>query len=476
MKTAKPRTPGSQDPAEYWDELLRPLVKRSSELPKNFLKQVRGAKLTFGKRVHCPFLRPVFLSPQDEERVRKIAETIAAIAERVTSAALDDPSLFEQFHLRPEEERLVRLATGFGPASTASRLDAFLLPESLKFTEYNGESPAGAGYSETLSDIFRGLPMMDGFRKCFEVHSYPLSAKLLDALMATYVDWGGKTKRPQMAIVDWKEVPTWSEFEILQERFENMGIPVVLADPRELEFDGKRLTAKGKAIELLYRRVLMNDIVAKPAECEALVKAYAAGAVCVANNFRCKIPHVKAFFAVLTDEKNSRYFSPEERNVIRRHVPWTRVVADVRTEHNGEPIELLKFIRKNHKNLVMKPSDEYGGMGVTLGWEVEKKKWELSIEQALLGGKSAEAHRTWIVQERIPMRRDVFPHIGKGNKVEFRDMLVDFAPYLFRGKVAGYLTRLSTTSLANVTSGGGQIPSFRVEPKKAERRASAGKS
>ena len=49
-----------------------------------------------------------------------------------------------------------------------------------------------------------------------------------------------------MAIVDWKEVPTWSEFEILKERFEKMRVPVVLADPRELDFDGKRLSAKGK--------------------------------------------------------------------------------------------------------------------------------------------------------------------------------------------------------------------------------------
>jgi uncharacterized circularly permuted ATP-grasp superfamily protein len=476
MKTAKPRTRGKQDPVEYWDALLRPLVRNSNELPKKFLKEVRAAKLTFGKRVHCPFLRPVFLSPQDAERVRTVAETIAAIAERVTSAALNDPSLFGQFHLRPEEERLVRLTTGYGPASTASRLDAFLLPNSLKFTEYNGESPAGAGYSETLSDIFRGLPMMEQFQERFEVHSYPLSAKLLDALMATYVDWGGTTKRPQMAIVDWKEVPTWSEFEILQERFEKMGIPVVLADPRELEFDGKRLTAKGKTIELLYRRVLMNDIVAKSAECEALVRAYAAGTVCVANNFRCKIPHVKTFFAVLTDEKNSHYFSLEERDLIRQHVPWTRVVAEVKTEYYDKTIELLKYMRMNQKNLVMKPSDEYGGMGVTLGWEVGKKEWERAMEQALPGGKLAKAHGAWIVQERIPMRRGLFPYIGKGYKVEFRDMLVDFAPYLFRGKVAGYLTRLSGTSLANVTSGGGQIPSFRVEPKKAERRAAAGKS
>ncbi|HTC41658.1 MAG TPA: hypothetical protein VK703_08810 [Candidatus Acidoferrales bacterium] len=476
MRTARPRATGNPDPVEYWDELLRPLLKKSPELAKTFLEEVRAAKLTFGKRVHCPFLRPVFLSPQDEERVRRIAEAIAAIAERITSTALEDTSLFQQFHLRPEEERLVRLNGGYIPASAASRLDAFLLPESLKFTEYNGESPAGAGYSESLSDIFLTFPVMQEFKKRFEVHSYPLSAKLLDALVGTYVDWGGKSKRPQMAIVDWKEVPTWTEFEILKDRFERMGIPVELADPRELEFDGKRLIANGKSIELLYRRVLINDIVARPKECEAIVNAHASGAVCVANNFRCKISHVKAFFAVLTDEKNARYFSSDERDLIQRHVPWTRVVADAKTEYDSEPIELLDYIRKNQKNLVMKPSDEYGGKGVTLGWEVEKKEWENAIEQALPGGKATKELGCWIVQERIPMRRGTFPFIGKGNKVEFKNMLVDFAPYLFRGKVAGYLTRLSSTSLANVTSGGGQIPSFRVEPKRAERRASAGRS
>jgi uncharacterized circularly permuted ATP-grasp superfamily protein len=475
MRTAK-LPPANPHPVEYWDQLLRPLLKKSPGFTRQFLEQVRAAKLTFGERVHCPFLRPVFLSPQDEERVRKVAETIAAIAERLTAAALDDSSLLEQFHLRPDEERLVRMRGGYAPASAASRLDAFLLPESLKFTEYNGESPAGAGYSESLSDIFRNLPMMDEFKKRFEVHSYPLSAKLLDALVSTYVDWGGQTKRPQMAIVDWKEVPTWSEFEILKERFERMGILVELADPRDLAFDGKHLIAHGKKVELLYRRVLINDIVERPKECEAIVKAYEAGVVCVANNFRCKVPHVKAFFAVLTDEKNAGYFSSEERDLIQRHVPWTRVIADVKTEYDGESVGLLEYIRKHQKNLVMKPSDEYGGKGVTLGWEVQKKEWDAAIEQALPKGKTAKEQGCWIVQERIPMRRGTFPFIAKGHKVEFKNMLVDFAPYLFRGRVAGFLTRLSSTSLANVTSGGGQIPSFRVEPKRAERRASAGKS
>ena len=461
MKASAAMTAG-QDPVAYWNELLRPALEKTPDFPKKFLKEVQVAKLTFGKRVHCPFLRPFFLSPQDEERVRRATEIIARLGERVAVLALEDKALLAQFHLRPEEERLVRMPAGRGPASTASRVDAFLLPDALKFTEYNGESPAGSGYTETLAGIFRGMPVMKEFAKAFEVHSYPLSALLLDALIGTYRDWGGTTTRPQMLITDWKEVPTWSEFEILKERFEAMRVPVVLADPRQLDWDGKKLTAKGKKIDFVYRRVLINDIVARPKECEALVKAYERQAVCVANNFRCKIPHVKAFFAVLTEKKNAKLFSTKEHEVIRQHVPWTRVVEDVSTDYQGQPIALLEHIRKNQKDLVMKPSDEYGGTGVTLGWEADASTWEKAIEAALPG----KSQGCWIVQEKIAMRRGEFPYIGAHHKVEFKDMLVDLAPYLFRGKLSGFLTRLSASSLANVTSGGGQIPSFRVEPKK----------
>jgi uncharacterized circularly permuted ATP-grasp superfamily protein len=457
---AAPTSPGgttSSAAAEQWHRLLEAELRSSAKFTENFYERLRTARLTFGDRVHCPFLRPFFLSPEDEQRVRNVAETMAELGERVATAALGDVELLGQFHLRDEELRLVRLGKNAGPASTASRLDAFLLPNSLKFAEYNGESPAGAGYTETLAEIFRELPVMREFASSYEIHSYPLSAKLLDALLMSYLDWGGTTKRPQVLITDWREVPTWSEFEILKARFERLGVPVVLADPRDLHFDGKHLTANGKKIDLVYRRVLMNDIVARAAECKALVDAVAANAVCMANHFRCKIPHVKAFFAVLTDERNDALFSFGERELIRKHVPWTRVVADVRTAHHGEPVELLAFLRNERENLVLKPSDEYGGSGVTLGWESSEAAWDATIEKAMTASQGC-----WIVQERIAIRREVFPWIQPGGEVEFRDMLVDFAPYLFRGKVSGFLTRLSATGLANVTSGGGQIPAFRV--------------
>jgi uncharacterized circularly permuted ATP-grasp superfamily protein len=467
MTSATAPSSTAANPAEHWHALLQPALESSPNFAGEFYARLRAAKLTFGDRVHCPFLRPFFLSPEDEQRVRVVAETIADLGERVVSAALADANLFAQLHLRPGEERLARMSVGYGRASTSSRLDAFLLPGSLKFAEYNGEAPAGAGYSETLAEVFRELPLMAQFSRQYEVHSYPLSAKLLDALIASYFDWGGTSKRPQMAIVDWREVPTWSEFEILQARFEKMGVPVVLADPRDLDFNGKALSANGKKIDLLYRRVLINDIVARPDECAALVKAYEANAVCVANTFRCKIPHVKAFFAVLTDEQNAKLFSHDEREIVRQHIPWTRVVADVSTSHYGEPVELLAFIREERENLVLKPSDEYGGTGVTLGWETSEHDWDATMEKAVSAVRAGGDAGCWIVQERIPIRREVFPWITPAGGVEFKDMLVDFAPYLFRGKLSGFLTRLSATGLANVTSGGGQVPAFRVTPRMA---------
>src|SRR5439155_17142229 len=47
--------------------------------------------------------------------------------------------------------------------------------------------------------IFRELPVMGKFAQNYEIHSYPLSAKLLDALVMSYLDWGGSSAKPQIA-------------------------------------------------------------------------------------------------------------------------------------------------------------------------------------------------------------------------------------------------------------------------------------
>ena len=205
------------------------------------------------------------------------------------------------------------------------------------------------------------------------------------------------------------------------------------------------------------RRVLVNDIIARPTECKALVDACAARLVCMANSFRCKLPHKKAFFAVLTDPEYAALFSDDERAAIDAHVPWTRLVADTTTERAGTRASLLDVARRDRENLVLKPNDEYGGKGVVLGWETTESVWDQALQAAL-----RDPLGSWIVQERIAVRREVFPQFDADGAVTLRDMLIDLAPYLFRGRIGGYLTRLSATGLANVTSGGGQVPPFVV--------------
>ena len=47
----------------------------------------------------------------------------------------------------------------------------------------------------------------------------------------------------------------------------------------------------------------------------------------------------------------------------------------------------------------------------------------------------------------------------------FAEQLVDLDPLLFNGKVGSAFTRLSFTELANVSSGGGMVPTFIISEK-----------
>jgi uncharacterized circularly permuted ATP-grasp superfamily protein len=446
-------------PIDAWHGLLRPEEELTARYWEALSAEMHARRLTFGGRLNCPFLRPIFVSPEDLARVAGVAESIAAIGERVVAAAVHDPALLDALGLTEEERALVAIEPGYARASTSSRLDSFLLPDSLAFAEYNAEAPAGFGYTETLSELFDGLPLMARFRERFEATYFRLMASILEALLASYREWGGRAEPPTVLITDWREVPTWSEFQIIRERFEQLGVPTLVVDPRELSFDGRHLVAEGRRIDLVYRRVLINDMLARRSECQPLLDAYAAGAVCMANTLRCKIPHKKAFFAVLTDPRHAALLSGEERALVARHVPWTRLLAEGRTTApDGTSVDLVGDLRARREQLVIKPNDEYGGAGVVLGWEATPSEWDATIARAL-----ADRSGTWVAQQRIAVRREVFPMVTpEPFGVEFRDMLVDFAPYIFRGKVAGFLTRLSTSGLANVTSGGGQVPTFVV--------------
>ena len=161
---------------------------------------------------------------------------------------------------------------------------------------------------------------------------------------------------------------------------------------------------------------------------------------------------------MLTDTRHAALFSDAELAAIRAHVPWTRIVRDEASDYDNERIELLEFVRRNGERLVLKPNDDYGGHGITIGWNVDQSEWDDAIEAALEDGD-------YLVQERVPTARETFPALTDDGRVEFAEQLVDLDPLLFNGKVGSAFTRLSYTELANVSSGGGMVPTYIVSQK-----------
>src|ERR1044071_1135302 len=286
----------------------------------------------------------------------------------------------------------------------------------------------------------------------------PLPARphVRHALLAAWHQWSGRRDLPVIGVLDWKDVPTTSEFVLFQEYFASMGVRCVIADVHDCALSGGRLVAGGTAIDLIYKRVLIGELLERCGLDHPIVRAVRTGTVCMANPFRCKVLHQKASLAVLGDERNARLFSAPERSIIAEHVPWTRVVEERKTVFQGTTIDLLPWIERNRERLVLKPNDAYGGAGIVLGWEVDGAAWNAALKTAL--------EAPFIVQERISLPSERFPSVADGALV-FADRIVDTAPFVFGGAyVDGCLTRVSTAALVNVTAGGGStVPTFVVE-------------
>jgi uncharacterized circularly permuted ATP-grasp superfamily protein len=310
-------------------------------------------------------------------------------------------------------------------------------------------------YGDNLTAVFDTLPVLRQFRRRFRLRSVPLRGRQLASMLRAFRS-AANSSRPVIAIVDWRGLPTSTEFEMFRDFFESRGIRTVISDPRELDFRRGRLYADGKPVNLVYRRVLTSELLARGEETRALREAYLHGAVCVVNSFRAKLLHKKMSLALLSDDRYAHLYSPEQRRAIARHVPWTRKVRQGATVRAGTPVpDLAAYIAAHRDELVLKPNDEYGGKGVVLGWTVSQAEWESALRAAL--------EQSSVVQEAVPVPRQPFP-VVLDRRVQVLDLAMDMDPYLFDGRVAGCLARLSSSALLNVTAGAGSIvPTYIVE-------------
>jgi len=420
--------------------------------------QMARRGLFFGPRPLTTVLRPRFMTPEQYRLLRRQVATLMRAFDKAYHAALEDTAFRAQFGLADWEEQLIQIDPGFAAPSPTARLDAFFMPDTdeLRFIEYNAEVPAAPAYNDILSDVFLGLPIMREFLRRYDVRPLPARHGVMHVLLDAYHQWLGRREAPRIAILDWREVPTYSEFVLFEDYFRSQGLEVVIADPRAVEYRDGKLLAGDFHITLIYKRVLISELIQHGGVEQPIVNAIRDRNVCMVNPFRCKILHKKVSLGVLSDERNAGLFSTDELHTIEQHIPWTRRVEDRRSWYHGRPIDLLPFVVDNRPNLVLKPNDEYGGKGVVLGWQTDDAAWDHAVRSAL--------DDVWIVQERVPVPREPFPSLVSG-VVQYAERILDTDPFISNGEfVEGCLTRISTADLVNVTAGGGSsVPTFVVE-------------
>ncbi|MGH9667811.1 MAG: hypothetical protein ACRD9L_25615, partial [Bryobacteraceae bacterium] len=243
---------------------------------------------------------------------------------------------------------------------------------------------------------------------------------------------------------------------LLAETFRRSGFDTRVVSPDDLEYRMGVLRAGNFEIDLVYRRVKVQEFLIRFDLSHPLVRAYRDHAVCVVNNFRSELAQKKAIFDLLTDETITSGFPAGERKAIQDFIPWTRIVRAGKTTYNGKPVDLMEFIQKKRERLVLRPNEESCELHSFCGSETDDAGWEKAMRQAM--------RNPYVVQETTDVVQEIFPVLQYGT-LQMQEMRVDVQPHSFLGKVQGCSTWLSAVGPAGFSTTAGLAPTFILDPK-----------
>jgi hypothetical protein len=226
----------------------------------------------------------------------------------------------------------------------------------------------------------------------------------------------------------------YPEFVLVQSLLTGAGVTTIICDPSELTFDGKRLHAKGIAIDLVYNRLV--DFLLADKAAAALRLAYVAGAIALTPTPRHHaLLANKGNLVILSDAGRLAALGVTEEDIqTLGAIPKTILLS----EQNADT---LWRDRRNH---FFKPLGGHGGKAVYRG------------EKLTLGTWSQIIAKNYVAQELVlPGTRNVEAQTENGLKK------MDVRLYTYDGRVLLLASRLYQGQTTNFrTPGGGFSPVF----------------
>ena len=415
--------------------------------------------LTVGGKPISPVLRPHFITRRQYAGLTRAAESLMTSIDRVEKIAIGSPALLSRMELLPAEKMLASVDPGYPFPSVTSLLDTQLHNGTIRFAQYNPDTPTGVAYGEALSNMFYDAPPVKEFRKRYTLEKLPGMKYLLMAILKSYKEFGSKNKRPNIAILEFKQpfqTAESGESLLIADFFRKEGLQTQIVSPDHLEYKNNVLRSGDFKIDIVFRRMKVQEFLIRFDLSHPLLRAYRDRAVCMVNNFRSEMAQKKAIFDLLTDEAVTSSFPAAERKVIREFVPWTRVVNSTKTTYQDEQVDLPDFILKNRERLVLRPNDDSTDESSFRGSESDDSRWEKALRTAM--------RSPYVVQEALEPVHDVFPLLQYGH-LEMRKMRIDLHPHSYLGKVQGCSSWLTAVTSSGFSTLSGVAPTFILESK-----------
>ena len=200
-------------------------------------------------------------------------------------------------------------------------------------------------------------------------------------------------------------------------------------------------------IDLIYRRIVTKEFVDRIDEIEDLVNAYKDGSVCMIGSLKSQIMHNKIIFKVLHEKETLQFLTEEERNFIKKHIPYTE-------EFNGE--DIYKEVLKNKDKYILKPKDLYASKGVYAGKSFSSEDWKRIADESL--GKE------YICQEFCePFTRE-FVNFEDG-KLKVSKLKTITGIFMYNEKFEGLYTRLGKSTIISGLHDYYTVPNIVAEEK-----------
>ncbi|MBI3891429.1 MAG: hypothetical protein HY303_07850 [Candidatus Wallbacteria bacterium] len=431
--------------------------------PAEVIRQRQEMLTTLAKR-RCTYgrdggtmpvtLTPLFLSQAALNRIKTVGETFDRIIDKVVNGYRDDPHVRAHFPYTEIPKEWIDWDPGYSKPTVLNRHDALFDGKNLKFIEFNTDNPGGRAWCDTLEEIFRSYPM---YQDLIASYSKPGDRAMLkaglDAMLHCYKDAGGTKDKPRIGIGSFKEYLPGSDMEITRDYLVEHGYDAHFVDPRDLEYRDGGLWSNRVRFDLVNLALRFLFFKRFPHEMKDFLDAIRDRAIVCLNPWRAIIGAQKEAMSFISNPVNHHYFTEEEVKCINDHLPWTRKLDETITmSPEGSDISLAEYMIKNRERLVLKPGWGAGGHDVKVGRTTDTAEWQAYVRDTM--GCS-----WWVVQEAVHVPEYEMP-VLKGGKVVLEKKYLNINPYIFDGKYAGCLGRVSASNVVNVSSGGGIIPIF----------------